>query len=70
MILDGDDEDFLCTPETGRRCCHDNSGGVFGEPEGDGNPVGLKPAMVREVLVKTILDRGGEGEKDSRENRA
>lgn len=48
MVLEGDDEDFLCTPETGRRCCHDNSGGVFEEP--DGNPDGLKPDMVvREV---------------------
>lgn len=50
MVLEGDDEDFLCTPETGRRCCHDNSGGVFEEPGGDGNPDGLKPDMVvREV---------------------
>lgn len=46
VMFDGDDEDFLCTPETGRRCCHDNKGGVFGEPEGDENPDGLKPDMV------------------------
>lgn len=48
--MDVVEDDFLCTPETGRRCCHDKSGGGFEEPEGDGNPDGLKLDMVvREV---------------------
>lgn len=58
MVLDGDDEDFLWTPETGRRCCHDSTGGVLeDEPECDGNPDGLKPDMVfRGVRTKAIRE--------------
>lgn len=44
--MDGDEEVFLCTPETGRRCCHDNRGTLFEDPEGDEYPVGLKPDMM------------------------
>lgn len=46
IVLDGDEEVFLCTPETGRRCCHDNRGTLFEDPEGDEYPVGLKPDMI------------------------